>query len=215
MNTNPGGVAAIWKSLSAHTAFESQAPATLEPRTSERPVNTEPVIAYPQHNYYLPGFNDTQPVDDNIWKPLTPYSNYGAEPGISSSALPDEAAATTSGDAVEADSWDPNTYLYSYMRDNDASPAAVTSYPRDNSNIWVPSASYRNNAYKTAAPTLTAKNNSTTNIWKPGNTFTDRRRNTESGPSYYSAGDTQHSTAERSSGSAVRKFDWSQTSPWN
>jgi hypothetical protein len=214
MNTNPAGVADVWNSLSAHTAFETQVPATPDPQTRERPISTEPVTAYPVNNYYLPGFNDPQPVDDNTLKPLTPYSNYGAQSGMSSVTRPDQGANTTNRDAVEAGSWDPNTYLYSYMKDNDASAAPVTSYPRDNSNIWIPSASYRDNAYRTAAPTFTAKNDST-NIWKPGNTFADRRRNTEAGPTYYSAGDSQPVAADQSSGSAVRKFDWSQTSPWN
>ncbi len=213
-NTNPAAAANVWNSLSAHTAFETQAPATLNSQTGERPVSTEPVTVYTVNNYYLPGFNDQQPANDTIWKPLKPYSNYGAQSGVSSVTRANQGSGTTNGDAVEADNWDPNTYLYSYMKDNDVSPAPVTSYPRDNSNIWVPSASYRDNAYRTPAPTFTAKNDNS-NIWKAGNTFADHQRNTEATPTYYSAGDSQHSTADQSSGSAIRKFDWSQTPPWN
>ena len=214
INTNPAGVAGIWNNLSAHTAFESQLPASLNPQTRERSVSAEPVNAYPLNHYYLPGFTDPQPADNNIWKPLTPYSNYNVKPAMPTVTSPDEGATGTHRDSAEADSWDPNTYLYSYMKSNESSQAPVTSYPRDNSNIWIPSAGYSDNAFNTATPTFTAKNDST-NIWKPGNTFANRQRGTETGPSYYDAGNSRHGTSEQSSDSAVRKFDWSQSSPWN
>jgi hypothetical protein len=214
MDTNQTGVAVIWNNLSAHTAIEAQAPASLNPQTRDRPVNTAPVNAYPVNYYYLPGFKDSKPVDKKIRKPHTPYSNYGAEAGMSSVNPPDEGAGTANSESAEAGSLDPNTYLYSYMKDNNASPAHAAPYPRDNSNIWAPSASYRDDAYKAAAPTFTAKNGGT-NISKPGNTFADSRRNTQSGLTYYSGANSSYSTTDQPPGSAVRRFDWSPASPWN
>jgi hypothetical protein len=165
--------------------------------------------------HYLPEFNDPQPdSDNNIWKPLSPYSNYAINPGMAAVNDAGDEAKESHREPAGADKWDPNTYLYSYMKNNDYSQAPVIPYPRDNSNIWLPSGNHEDNEYPAAAPTFTAKNDSS-NIWKPGNTYADRRRSTEASSSYYSAGNVQRNTSAPSTGNEVRKFVWSESPPWN
>jgi len=215
MNRDPAGVADIWNSRPAETAFDPPAPAALKPYTSEPQASTRTFNSYPVNKHYMPEFNDPQPErDNNIWKPLSPYSNYAVNPDMASVNDADDEANESHREPAGADKWDPNTYLYSYMKDNDYSQAPVIPYPRDNSNIWLPSGSYKDNEYPAAAPAFTAKNDSS-NIWKPGNTYADRRRSTEARPSYYSTENSQRNTAVPSTGTEVRKFVWSESAPWN
>jgi hypothetical protein len=215
MNRDPAGVAGIWNSRPAATAFDSPAPAALKPYSGEQQVNTRSFNSYPVNRHYMPEFNQPQPEsDNNIWKPLSPYSSYAVNPGIASVNNAGDEANQSHSVPAGADKWDPNTYLYSYMKDNDQSAAPVIPYPRDNSNIWLPSDSYKDNEYPVAAPAFTAKNDSS-NIWKPGNTHADRRRSTEERSSYYSAGNSQRNTSVPSTGTEVRKFVWSESAPWN
>jgi hypothetical protein len=218
MNTAPGGIADIWDSHGASASGWPASVAAKQQMKQQATVN-EPSNPYPVYNHYMPEFNTIQPgsedsVEGNIWKPSTPHSSYATQPGIPAVTSTENKPANTNTHSVEAGHWDPNTYLYSYMKDYDSSQAPVTVYPRDNSNIWIPSAANQHNEYKTAAPTYTARNDSS-NIWRAGNNFADRRRNNDNRPSYYSPGTTDHNTSYGSSASEVRKFTWSESSPWN
>jgi hypothetical protein len=214
-NTEPAGVAQIWNTPHDDKSSNGPAPAAVTPEPERRAGEHESISSYPVNNNYMPEFHaPAGPAsDDNIWKPLTPYSNYAANAALPPAANNDAKPDMSNTGSATTDNWDPNTYLYSYMKSNDATQAPVASYPRDNSNIWIPSAAFQDNEYNRAAPSFTAKNDSS-NIWKADDTYADRQRTTAARQSYYSAGDTSRSSSSQSPGSKVRKFVWSESGRW-
>jgi hypothetical protein len=196
------------------STYRTRPPATEARIPNHDPGNErKPAASYPQ-DYYLPELQAHEPAsDDNIWKPLTPYTNYQADKGVPAAGYSGDESQVSNRDSEDAANWDPNTYLYSYMKGNASSQAPVTSYPRDNSNIWVPSAAYQDNEFRTAAPTVTAKNDGS-NIWKAGNTFANRQRDPEAGQYYYQAEGGRGNTTSPSSDTEVKKFAWPEAGPW-
>ena len=68
---------------------------------------------------------------------------------------------------------DPNTYLYSYLKDNDYTHGSVSSYSRNNSTQMNPASADQDRYYSSAA----AEKSERSNIWKPNSMYPARRGN--------------------------------------
>jgi len=230
------GVSDVWNSLPAEmpyrveSALPVNAPAQIKPQASQSPF----VHSRESRRAALPSVPYSDDRED-IWKPLTPYVTYPAVPDSTAMAkvyppftstsdggvvVPPGARAVNplingnQGETSASNRLDPNTYLYSYLKNPGGSRAAVRpSYPRDNANIWLPPATFRDNGYPTNGTTATNTQGSS-NIWKTSNSFADRQRYQKAARSYYAAPDNS-AESEKSANANVRKFIWSENGQWD
>ena len=124
----------------------------------------------------------------------------------------DSAAQTVEDISVESstlrdyaglDMNDPNTYLYSYLRNNDNKRTSASA-PTD-----------RDNSDGPAGSTLAAKSDPS-NIWKPNNSYPDRRGYIEDSQSNNPAQDTGRDRSELTANSAMTRFSWPEGGgPWD
>jgi len=116
----------------------------------------------------------------------------------------DSARQSVEDISVESSTWtdyagldmnDPNTYLYSYLRDNDnkRTSGSVSTDP-DNSDGSVNSA--------------VAVKSDRSNIWKPNNSYPDRRGYIENSQSNNSAQNTERARSELTADSGTTRFAW-------
>ena len=124
----------------------------------------------------------------------------------------DSAGQTVEDISVESSTWtdyagldmnDPNTYLYSYLRDNDnkRSSSSASKDP-DNSDGSVSS--------------TVAEKSDPSNIWKPNNSYPDRRGYIENSQSNNAAQNTGRVRSELTANSAMTKFTWPDGGgPWD
>jgi hypothetical protein len=111
--------------------------------------------------------------------------------------------SSTWGDHAGLDMNDPNTYLYSYLRDNDNNGASVSASPNSDSSDGSVSSS------------LAVKSDSS-NIWKPNSSYPDRRGSIENSQSDRSAQNTGRTRSEITANSAVTRFAWPKGGgPWD
>lgn len=162
--------------------------------SKDMPYKQQPPTPYSNETYYktvpiTPGLTN----GDDKWQPLTPHSSYDAPAGFSAATFSkhkDDNPAkitTSSGDGADAvvssvsyasaasnivnprplasARFDPNVYLYSYMKDTDYLGAPIASYSRDKSNIWVSSSTFPANGYSSVSSKAAVKDRSS-NIWK-------------------------------------------------
>jgi hypothetical protein len=162
---------------------------------------------------------------------ITPLASAGADSAASTPAIPlykqyqpaagkpasgqgaDAAGQPAEDLGVESSTWtnyagldmnDPNTYLYSYLKDNDNKrTAADSSTDPGNSDSAVGSAT-------------TAVKSDRSNIWKPNNAYPDRRSHTGNSQSDNSAQNRGWGRAELTANSATTRFTWPDNGkPWN
>lgn len=169
---------------------------------------------------------------DDIWKPLTPYSSRDAGdnatantfpvyPAYSVETKPDatsnnntaEAANTRSASAGKGIN-DPNTYLYSYMKENNSAQRVAAPRFWNNADRAGATFSYPGNSFAFSGPAV-VMNDDGSNIWKPNNSLA--RRQHRPGPSASDSAQAARQSASApatTSNSEVRKFTWSNRS-WN
>ena len=156
------------------------------PQLGEKKYNTVPII---------PDFTN----GDDKWKPLTPFTGTNS---FKPQPLPSA-------------SYDPNDYLYSYMKDAETPTVSVTSKPaeKSNTNTWISSSTSSGNA--NSATDQKKEKTSNFNIWKMNNSYANRQRYTGGTQRYYSAQNTGRSSSNESANKEVRKFVWSQSQSWD
>jgi hypothetical protein len=140
------------------------------------------------------------------------YKQYQPASGRAKTDAGADSAAQTAGDiSVESSSWtdyagldmnDPNTYLYSYLKDNDNKRASASdSADPDDSDGSVRSA--------------LADKGDPSNIWKPNNSYPDRRgyiENSQPDNSVQNTGQARSVTAN----SDITRFAWPEGGdPWD
>jgi hypothetical protein len=113
----------------------------------------------------------------------TQYQPAAAAPKFSSSA-DDSVVTPSTGVNIDSSTWnsefagldmdDPNTYLYSYLKDNDYTHGSVSSHSRNDSTQMNPASADQNHYYGSAA----AEKSERSNIWKPNSMYPARRGNT-------------------------------------
>jgi hypothetical protein len=126
----------------------------------------------------------------------------------------DSAGQTVEDISVESSTWtdyagldmnDPNTYLYSYLRDNDnkrTSSSASTDPDNSDGSVTVSSTG--------------AEKSDRSNIWKPNNSYPDSRGYIDNSQSNHSAQNTERSRSELTANSAMTRFAWPDGgSPWD
>ncbi|MBT8130317.1 MAG: hypothetical protein KJP10_10005 [Gammaproteobacteria bacterium] len=196
-------------------------------------THTQPLTGGPSSaagNRYFPQQAFSGSGSDDIWKPLTPYSTRDANDDAAPNSRPvyqayrsvvipytssnDNAAESANARSASAgkDINDPNTYLYSYMKDSNSSQVVVT--PRSWNNGAGAAAAFANpgNGFAFSEPAVVMQDDGS-NIWKPNNSLARRQHNP--GPSAsYPAQATRQSSSAPASNSEVRKFNWSNRS-WN
>jgi hypothetical protein len=184
-------------------------------------------------NRYFPQQAFSGSGSDDIWKPLTPYSTRDANDDAAASSRPayqayrsvaipytsskDNAAESANARSTSAgkDINDPNTYLYSYMKDSNSSQMVVTPRSWNNGAVTGAGAAFANsgnNSFGFSGPAVVMQDDGS-NIWKPNNSLARRQHNpgpSASGPAQAARQDSPVS----SSNSEVRKFNWSNRS-WN
>jgi hypothetical protein len=181
-------------------------------------------------NSYYPQNAFSGSGSDDIWKPLTPYSTRDANDDAAANTVPVYQAyrsvaipdATSNNNAIDAtnarsasagrDINDPNTYLYSYMKDNNSSLMVVT--PRSWNKGVSSGATFVDpgNSFAFSGPAVVMQDDGS-NIWKPNNSLARRQHNPGPSASRSAQANRQNSPAP-SSNSEVRKFNWSNRS-WN
>ena len=130
---------------------------------------------------HQPKTSDTADQADTI--PL--YKQYQPAAGKLDAVSGTDSVVTTAVDTdLESTTWnsfpagsdmdDPNTYLYSYLKDNDNMHGSVSSHSRDNSTQMNPASADQDQDYSSAA----AVESEHSNIWKPNSLFPARRSNT-------------------------------------
>jgi hypothetical protein len=123
----------------------------------------------------------------------------------------DSAAQTVEDISVESSTWtdhagldmnDPNTYLYSYLRDNDNKRTSASAATDPDNSDGPPSS------------TLAAKSDPS-NIWKPNNSYPDRRGYIEDSQSNNPAQKTAQARSVTAN-SAMTRFTWPEGGgPWD
>ena len=182
-------------------------------------------------NSYSPQETFSGAGSDDIWKPLTPYSTRNANDGAAANmlpvyrayrsvAIPDatgrdnaaEAANARSASAGSKDINDPNTYLYSYMKDSNSSQMVVTPRSWNKGTAMGTAFANPDNSFAYSGPAVVMQDDGS-NIWKPNNSLARQQHNPgPSAPNTVQA--TRQSSSAPSSNSEVRKFNWSNRS-WN
>lgn len=141
------------------------------PSTSSDIYSAVPTTAIPQFKQYKPAAGKA-----NL--------SSGADSVVSPAKGIKLDSSTWNSSSAGPDMNDPNTYLYSYLKDTDNIHNSVSSQGNsDNSTVAV--------------------KNESANIWKPNNSFPDRRRNTGLVESEFTAN------------SEMRKFSWPETGSWD
>jgi len=110
----------------------------------------------------------------------------GTDSAVTTAVDTDQESTTWNSFPAGADMDDPNTYLYSYLKDN---ASVSTSANQDGSD-------------SSGGPTVADKTDRS-NIWKPNNLFPDQRRNSD------------RVETELTANSEVSKYSWSDDRPWN
>jgi hypothetical protein len=111
--------------------------------------------------------------------------------------------SSTWGDYADLDMNDPNTYLYSYLRDNDNKGASVSASANPD------------NSDESDNSSLAVKSDPS-NIWKPNNSYPDRRGFIVNSQSDRSAQNTGRTRSEITANSAVTRFAWPKSgAPWD
>ena len=182
-------------------------------------------------NRYSPQAAFPGSAADDIWKPLTPYSTRDANDDAAAGSLPvyqayrsvtmagtvsnDNAAEAANARSTSAgkDINDPNTYLYSYMKDSNSAQMVDTPRAWNNGASAGTAFAYPGNSFAISGPAAVMEDDGS-NIWKPNNSLARRQHNPVPSTSYDAAQGIRQGSSAPSSNSEVRKFTWSNRS-WN
>lgn len=243
LKTNAGESGNADAASPAQTARDQDTAAPSAAVSQPVPAKQQAAASYSGNRYYskpqgiLPGADAAE--NDDVWKPLTPYSTYQAvdrAPGrtvplykaYGSAVMPafkenaDPIASSngagaggnnlrspSSGEAVN----DPNTYLYSYMKESNTTRFSSSPASQGNSAHAGDAFATGNGSFVYTGPAGVMEDDGS-NIWKPNNTLADRRRFRDHAPSYFSGGEPGQAAAAPKSNADVPKFTWS-TRSWN
>jgi hypothetical protein len=169
------------------------------------------VGAVPQQQQQLISPLDSADADAAAMAPLL-EQNHPATAGAESDNYTYSAVQPAEDNRVESSSWtdyagldtnDPNTYLYSYLRDNDnkRNPG---------------SASAGTDKREGSSSSAVAIESDSSNIWKPNDLYPDRRSDAGNSQSNHSAKNTGWAQSEITADSGVKRFTWPDDGkPWN
>jgi len=104
----------------------------------------------------------------------SPKSSSGADSVVQPAAGVNVDSSTWNSNFAGLDMDDPNTYLYSYLKDNDNMHGSASSHSRENPIQMNPTSADQDHDYSSAAAVKSERSN----IWKPNSMFPARRSNT-------------------------------------